>query len=73
MEKQKEVLQTSEKLGGNISRMEEMLLAEQEDRRRLEVEKEKLRREKEILEEQIEQERGLFISRHVLVQSKQVV
>lgn len=73
MEKQKEVLQTSKKLGGNISRMEEMLLAEQEDRRRLEVEKEKLRREKEILEEQMEQERGLFISQHVLVQSKQVV
>lgn len=50
-----------------------MLLAEQEDRRRLEVEKEKLRREKAILEEQMEQERGLFISQHVLVQSKQVV
>ncbi|XP_026017450.1 protein fantom isoform X1 [Astatotilapia calliptera] len=62
VEKQKEVLQTSEKLGGNISRMEEMLLAEQEDRRRLEVEKEKLRREKEILEEQMEQERELSLS-----------
>ncbi|XP_039896583.1 protein fantom isoform X2 [Simochromis diagramma] len=62
VEKQKEVLQTSEKLGGNISRMEEMLLAEQEDRRRLEVEKGKLRREKEILEEQMEQERELSLS-----------
>ncbi|XP_014194536.1 protein fantom isoform X3 [Haplochromis burtoni] len=62
VEKQKEVLQTSEKLGGNVSRMEEMLLAEQEDRRRLEVEKEKLRREKEILEEQMEQERELSLS-----------
>ncbi|XP_063326255.1 protein fantom isoform X3 [Pelmatolapia mariae] len=62
VEKQKEVLQTSEKLGNNISRMEEMLLAEQEDRRRLEVEKEKLRQEKEILEEQMEQERELSLS-----------
>ncbi|CAI5672519.1 unnamed protein product [Oreochromis niloticus] len=62
VEKEKEVLQTSQKLGENISRMEEMLLAEQEDRRRLEVEKEKLRQEKEILEEQMEQERELSLS-----------
>ncbi|XP_030578643.1 protein fantom-like isoform X1 [Archocentrus centrarchus] len=59
-EKHREAIQT--KLEENISRMEEMLQAEQEERGRLELEKEKLREEKQILEEQRERERELCLS-----------
>lgn len=56
----------------NISRMEEKLQAEQEERGRLELEAEKLRQEKEMLEEQRERERGETPQR-VLAQSKDPV
>lgn len=62
--KHREVEQKREKQGENIcsmdiQKLEEMLQAEREERRRLELEKEKLRREREILEEQRERERGI--------------
>lgn len=44
--------------GTDIQRLEEMLQAERGERGRLELELEKLRREKEMLEEKWEQERG---------------
>ncbi|XP_073331535.1 protein fantom [Pagrus major] len=62
VEKHREVDQRRERHGENISRtdiqrLEERLQSEREERGRLELEKEKLRREREIFEEQRERER----------------
>ncbi|XP_054457821.1 protein fantom [Anoplopoma fimbria] len=62
VEQHREVNQRREEQGEHISRMdiqrlEEMLQAERGERGRLELEKEKLRREKEILEEKWEREK----------------
>ncbi|XP_051800041.1 protein fantom [Acanthochromis polyacanthus] len=61
--KPREVDQKREKVEENVTRMdiqrlEEMLQAEREERARVELEREKLRQDKEILEEQRGQERG---------------
>ncbi|XP_075307000.1 protein fantom [Odontesthes bonariensis] len=45
----------------DIQRLEEMLQAEREERSRLELEKEKLRHEKETLEEQRQEEQEIFV------------
>lgn len=68
VEKQREEAeQKREKPGENIcrtdiQRLEDVLQAEREERGRLELEMEKLRRERDILEEQRERERGRRLS-----------
>ncbi|KAF3697616.1 Protein fantom Nephrocystin-8 RPGR-interacting protein 1-like protein [Channa argus] len=56
MEEEEEIFCTTE-----IQRLKEMLQVQREERGKLELEKEKLRQEKDILEEQMKQERGFSV------------